>query len=124
MSSDNSYIGCFFEKCGISEAFLNKIPSAAVHSKDWSIAGYHVLEVNRNGVVKKVNAVDMCADSDCPDKKCCTVNAQAFGGNFLVDLDRRALLNLFGESDWENEYSKIQVRICNSFNPNDLWSQL
>jgi hypothetical protein len=89
----------------------------AIHQKNWPLEKYHYIEITRssNGAVGITQSWDLCADTDC--NGCCTTNAQKFGGDYLVDVERRTLQRLFGMSAWDQTFEKVTVRVCNSFDP-------
>jgi len=116
LSVDDSNPGCFQDYCGSTTTFLNAVPVVAIHEKDWTTSKYHYIEIQlSNGVTGTLQSWDLCADADCSG--CCTTNAQAFGGNFLVDVERRTLQRLFGITTWDQTFQKVTVRVCSSFDP-------
>jgi len=123
LSGDDSHPGCFNDYCGTTPAFLEAVPVVAIHQKNWALDKYHYIEITRssNGAVGIAQSWDLCADTDCGG--CCTTNAQAFGGNYLVDVERRTLQRLFGLSTWDQTWEKVAVRVCNSFDPAPIASK-
>jgi hypothetical protein len=118
LSSDDSHPGCFNDYCGTTPTFLDAVPVVAIHANNWPFDKYHNIEIKRsNGAVGIVQSWDFCADEDCPNGSCCTTNANIFGGNYLVDLERRTLQRLFGVTTWDGTREKVTVRICDSFDP-------
>jgi hypothetical protein len=116
LTGDDSNPGCFNDYCGTTPTFLDAVPVVAIHQNNWPLDKYHNIEIKRsNGVVGIVQSWDLCADADC--NGCCTTNAKAFGGNYLVDVERRTLQRLFGMTAWDQTFEKVTVRICNSFDP-------
>lgn len=43
-----------------------------------------------------VEVKDTCDDDDCPETKCCTTNANAFGHGYLLDLEHFTSKRMFG----------------------------
>jgi hypothetical protein len=122
LSGDDLNPGCFFDYCGTTSAFLGAVPVVAIHQNNWSVDKYHYIQVQQsNGIVVTVQSWDLCADTDCGG--CCTTNAKAFGGNYLVDVERRTLERLFGITAWDQTFEKVTVRVCNSFDPAPVAAQ-
>lgn len=118
LSGDDKNPGSLVEYTGTTVAFLNAIPVVSIHMKDWKRDSYHYINIKRkDGTVRAAQAWDGCDDNDCDDGPCCTRNAKHFGGNYLVDVERRALKNLFGISKWDQTLEKVEVQICQRFDP-------
>jgi hypothetical protein len=113
---DDMHPGCVAEHCGTTDAFLNANPMVSILERDFSTYKYHWIEINYNGKVGRVQVWDECANADCPDHTtCCTTNAKMFGGDFLLDVDRHALKNLFAINNYDDVLNKVTFRICEKF---------
>ena len=115
LSDDDQNPGSLAEWVGTTQKFLTDIPVASIHLKDWKISKYHTIQIKRNNVIKNVQSWDLCDDKDCGG--CCTKNAKKFGGNFLLDVERRTLKKVFGITKWDQTLEKIEFQICESFDP-------
>jgi len=116
--ADDANPGCVAEHCGTNDAFLNAVPVVSILYSDFPAYKYHYIEINRGGVIARVQSWDECRNEDCPNgagSLCCTVNAQSFGANFLLDVDRHALLNLWGITAWDQVFEPVNFRICEAF---------
>jgi len=112
--ADDAHPGCLAEYCGTTAAFLNAVPVSSILARDFPNYKYHNVEINWNGKIGTVQAWDECANADCPNGEttCCTDNAKLYGGDFLLDVDRHALQNVFGIANYGNVLDKISYRIC------------
>jgi hypothetical protein len=119
---DDAHPGCINEYCGTNDGFLNAVPVVSILARDWNAYKYHNIEINRNGKIATVQVWDECVNADCPngEKDCCTKNAKAYGGDFLLDVDRHPLKNLFGITNYENVHEKVSYRICNAVDPKPI----
>lgn len=115
LSDDDKNPGKIAEWEGVTKEFLNDIPVVSIHLKDWELNKYHNINIKSNDVIYSVQSWDNCDDNDCDD--CCTENAKKFGGNFLLDVERRTLKKVFGIEEWDNTLEKIQFQICETFDP-------
>jgi len=86
--SDDMHPGCLADYCGTTDGFLNAVPVVSILARDFPSYKYHFVEINYKGKVGTVQVWDECVNDDCPngEKDCCTANARAFGGDFLLDL--------------------------------------
>jgi hypothetical protein len=116
---DDKHPGSLAEWTGTTDKFLNTVPVASILESLWDKLKYRNILVNYNGKQVVVQSWDECANADCgsDDPDCCTRNAVAFGGDFLLDIDRHALKNLYGIDNYGDTFAKVQYQICDSFNP-------
>ena len=123
LGGDDRHPGSLAEWTGTTDRFLTDIPVVSIHSKDWKSSKYHVIQIKRNNQIHKVQSWDLCDDRDCGG--CCTRNAKKFGGNFLLDVDKRTLINVFGISHWDQTLEKVKFNICELFdaktNCQEIW---
>jgi len=115
--SDDAHPACLQDHCGTTDAFLNAVPVVSILASDWSAYKYHYIDINWNGKIGTVQSWDECVNADCPggEKDCCTANAKLYGGNFLMDVEKHALKNLFGITNYDNVLDKVTYRICGAF---------
>eukprot|EP01098_Paradermamoeba_levis_P017105 TRINITY_DN9601_c0_g1_i1.p2 TRINITY_DN9601_c0_g1~~TRINITY_DN9601_c0_g1_i1.p2 ORF type:complete len:142 (+),score=43.40 TRINITY_DN9601_c0_g1_i1:333-758(+) len=111
-----------------SQNFLSKVPVVSINTgNDWEKYQYHNIEIRLpNGRTGVVQSWDQCSNDDCPPKagqNCCDVNARMFGGNFLLDVEKRTLARLFGLKNYNNVQQKVCYRILGSFNPDSVASR-
>lgn len=59
---------------------------AAIHSKDAGVYKLKTLRLRQGSNEIDVKVYDQCSDSDCDG--CCTVNANANGQSFLIDIEK------------------------------------
>lgn len=110
---DDAHPGCLAEYCGTNDAFLDTIPVVSILDRDFSAYKYHNIEIDWNGEVGTVQVWDQCVNADCSEgTDCCTDNAKQFGGDFLLDVDRHALKNVFGITNYATVLQKVSYRIC------------
>jgi hypothetical protein len=122
--ADDMHPGCLAEYCGTNDNFLNNVPVVSILQRDFDAYKYHNIEINYNGQIGTVQVWDECANADCPDgTQCCTNNAKAFGGDFLLDVDRHPLKNLFGITSYDSVLTKVQFRICQYVDPKPMASK-
>lgn len=68
----------------------------AIHSKDAGVYKLKTLRLRQAGKEIDVKVYDQCADSDC--EGCCTINANANGQSFLIDIEKYSMQR-FGSGD-------------------------
>jgi hypothetical protein len=117
--ADDKIPGSLAEYTGTTKAMLEAVPVASILFSDWNKYKYHNITVRRRGVTGTVQSWDQCVNANCPggEKDCCTKNAKKFGGNFLLDIDHRTLLKLWGITKYEDTLEKIEFQICDPFDP-------
>lgn len=110
-SSDNGPSGKYMTpEFKLNKRFLENVPICAVHQKDWEKYKYHYLLVSvLHPTTKQVKSsvvyvMDFCKDSDCDEKdmNCCTKNANEFGFNFVIDLEKTSCQKKFGFDPLKN----------------------
>lgn len=121
MTSDNTSPGALAE-FQVSQNFVNNVNIVAVHSKDWAAYKYSQLDITYNGKTGRFVVMDYCADTDCGG--CCTANANAYGYNFLTDIDSSAAQRVFGISNAENALNaRATFALLGKVDPNALVRQ-
>ncbi len=120
--TDDKHPGSLVDYTGTTKAFLEAVPVASILKSDWSNLKYHNITIRRKGVSRTVQSWDLCANEDCPhgEKDCCTNNAKKFGGNFLLDVERRTLKKLFNITNYDETLEKIEYQICEAFDPKPI----
>ncbi|KAL0491334.1 isoprenyl transferase [Acrasis kona] len=114
---DDKHPGSLAEWSGTTTGFLNEVPVVSILQRDFKNLKYRSINIRYNGRIGTVQVWDMCVNADCPDHtNCCTDNARKFGGDFLLDVERRALKNVFGKPDWE-VLDRVEFQICDRFDP-------
>jgi hypothetical protein len=116
--ADDQHPGCLEDYCGTTERFLSNVPVVSILQSDWHAHKYHNIEIEYKGHTGTVQSWDLCANADCgsDDKDCCTRNAALYGGNFLLDVEKRTLQKIWG-LNYEHTLFKVNYRICDAFDP-------
>ena len=106
----------------VNADFLKNVPVVAVNQPDWGINQYHNIQVIRNdGQQAMLQIWDLCSNTDCSllaGVDCCTKNAKAYGGDFLVDVEARTLIRLFQLNNYAEVNEQICYKVLDSFQPN------
>lgn len=98
MSYDNTEPGALNEWF-VTQAFVDAVNVAAVHSDDWGAYKYHTVEILFRGKAAEFQVWDYCADKDCDG--CCSENRGSNG--FLLDLDSGAVERIWGVRNAEED---------------------
>jgi hypothetical protein len=68
------------------ESWVQANNIAAIHSKDAGMYKLKTLRLRQGNNEIDVKVYDQCSDSDC--EGCCTINANANGQSFLIDIEK------------------------------------
>ena len=121
--ADDPNAGSVMEFTGLTDAFYDNVPIAAIDSSDWDRDKYHWIDINYGGTVRRVGAWDACRNQDCPDgTNCCTDNKQRYAQpGYLLDVETRTAKRLFGVDNAEDTLNdEIQYRVCGAFDPDAI----
>jgi hypothetical protein len=120
---DDPNSGNLMEFTGLTAAFYANVAIASIDLSDWGSDKYHWVDINFNGVVRRVGTWDACRNADCPGGgACCTENKERFATpGYLLDLETRTAKRLFGVQDAENTLQdRIEYRVCGEFDPDAI----
>ena len=118
LSGDDKHPGSVAEYTGTTPRFLNAVPVVSILLRDWKRFRYHNINIMYNFKIYRVQAWDLCSDDDC--QNCCTRNAKHFGGDFLLDVERRTLEKVFKVKHYEDTMDLVHYQICDAFDPEPI----
>jgi hypothetical protein len=125
-SGDDPNAGSVAEFSDLTDEFYDNVPIASIDSSDFPHDKYRFVDIKFNGTIGRVETWDECRNEDCPDgTDCCTQNKHEFAQpGYLLDLETRTAARLFGLNDAEDSLNtKIEYRICSSFDPDPIAQQ-